>query len=257
MKIKLLLFLVSSFATIVWAQDQKVPLEYRIQQGVTFYLGFNLNSVVASRAAGDHEPTQIVKKVGFVQGVKGSALRTGENGAELTFNLKDNLSFELPGSMSIWIKPVKWKYPKDMPIDKNGQRERVFQSFFLTNYKETGYLGFQRMSSYEIGGKDQLKFWVSGFTGIEASSGRGITWADEQWHNVVFTWDPVQFKLYIDGELKAHSTIQRKIKSEELSDLFSVHCPPETVIDEFIVYDHLLSDEQVQEFYRYYADGAK
>jgi hypothetical protein len=231
--------------------DEDIPLEYRIQQGASFYLSFNNETPVAERATGDNKPGKTPKDISYDTGIKGKALKTGDKYAPLSFNVKDNLNFERAGSVSMWIKPLKWKYPKDMPVQKNGHRQRLFQGFFLTNYQKNGYMGFQRMSSYKVGGKDSLSFWIGGFKGINGGGGKDIVWPDGQWHNVVMTWDPLQFTIYIDGEEEIHCTIQRKLMNNEVSSKFSVSCPDNTMIDEFIIYNRLLNAKEVMEYYQF------
>jgi hypothetical protein len=232
--------------------DEDIPLEYRIQQGASFYLSFNNETPVAERATGDNKPGKTPKDISYDTGIKGKALKTGDKYAPLSFNVKDNLNFERAGSVSMWIKPLKWKYPKDMPVNKGGHRKSLFQGLFLTNYDpQKGYMGFQRITSYRVGGKDSLFFWIGGFKGTNGSSRKSIVWPNGQWHNVVMTWDPLLFKIYIDGKLEIKSTVQRKIMNNEVARQFTVSCPDNTMIDEFIIYNRLLDDKEVMEYYQF------
>ncbi len=240
-----------TFGLVISLFGDDIPLEYRMQEGVTLCLDFDKSSVTASRATGDNQSLKTPNGILYEAGIKGKALKTEETGIYLSFKLKDNLSFEKPGSVSIWIKPLKWKYPQDMPILKDEHRERIYYLFFATDYQKKGYLGFQRVTSWRVGGNDSLRSWFSGFEGISANGSKEIIWADGQWHNAVMTWDPLEFKIYIDGELQITTIVQRKIKDDEIAKSFCVACPPNTMIDEFVIYNRLLTAEEIKKYYEY------
>ncbi|MFA6176835.1 MAG: LamG-like jellyroll fold domain-containing protein [Phycisphaerae bacterium] len=228
-------------------------LENKLQEGVTFCLDFNSDSVIASKSSGDgsalrgREP----EGISYVTGVKGKSLESGDKGIELSYKFADNLSMENPGSVSIWIKPIEWKYAQDMPEGDNGHREVICPLFFGTGYQRNGYLGFERMSSHKVDGKDTLLLFFGGFDGINANAGTPIAWTGGRWHNVVITWDPLEYKIYIDGEFQRSTVIQRKIQDAEVAQKFSVNCPSRTAIDEFMIYNRVLTAEEVTKYYEY------
>lgn len=144
----------------------------------------------------------------------------------------------------------------DMPFEKDGKSKvRLFQAFFLTNYKPDGYLGIQRMRSHVNGGTDSIHVFFAGFKGIHAGLGKDVNLAEGRWHNIVMTWDPMNYKMYIDGEVAGLCTADRKITDDELSSHFSVCCPEETMLDEIFVYDYVLPAETVKEIYEYLKIG--
>ena len=228
------------------------PMDIKLNEGVTFSIDFNNESLSTARSGG--EPAKYISgsNSSFVDGVKGKALYASGKAVSMGFKMKDNLTFSMPGTISLWIKPVKWKRPDDMPLEKDGKsKARLYQEFFLTNYNPGGgYLGIQRMTSPVNGGKDTIMVFCSGLKGVGLWIGKEVNLAEGEWHNIVMTWDPKSFILYIDGEIAGRKTIDRKISNNELSDSFSVSCPAETMLDEVYIYDHVLSPESIGELFQ-------
>jgi hypothetical protein len=223
----------------------------QIHEGVTFHLGFDKTIAFASRAAGKPE-ARVSGKLDFAPGVKGLGLLSKEKGVSLRYTVKENLSFERPGSIAFWIKPMNWRKPVDQPNDKAGHKKRIYQPFFMTKYKKSGYLGLERMSSHLVGKKDNILLFISGFKGIQAGMSCSFNLDNGRWRYIVLTWDPLTFRLYIDGKEIAHTTLQRKISNSELSRNFIVHSPGRSVIDEFFIYKYALDSARIAKFHKYY-----
>lgn len=258
MKKNVILLLLTLSAAICVVADDSADA---IQEDVNFYLSFD-GSVEADRTNGAVKPANIsnLKNPEYAPGVSGKALLSKNQRIVLTFKRENILDFEHPGSVSIWIKPVKWLHPKDMPVDeKTGFRKTLCQNFFLTNYSKNGYLGFERLTSPHLDHHARILLFFANLKGIKANCSSYINWGTEKdkWHNIVITWSPMSFKMYFDGEFKAETTLQRALANSELSDYFTIECPAETIIDEFIIYSKALSQEQVSRFYQILSKGMK
>jgi hypothetical protein len=233
------------------------PIDVKINEGVTFSLDFNSGSFFPARAAGD-PVIQSSPKATFQDGIKGKALCSGDRDTCLRFKTKDNISFFTPGTVSLWIKPVKWKYPRDMPLDQNRHKVRLFQAFFLTDYDpDKGYLGVQRCTSHADTGSDSLSFFLLKFKNLGAGMEKSVCFNAGEWHNIVMTWDPLKFQVYLNGNLFMRTMIKRRINDNELSPYFSICCPAGSMLDEIFIYNHDLTPETVREFYDYYTGGVK
>ena len=225
-----------------------------IQEDVVFYLSFD-GSIEADRSTGAGKAINFekIKNPVFTDGISGKALVAKDKRIAMIFKRKDILNFSEAGSISMWIKPVKWLNSEDMPVvKKTGFRKTLYQNLFLTNYSKNGYLGFERITSPHPKHNARMLLFFAKFKGIKAGYSTRIDWSRQKskWHNVVITWSPLCFKVYFDGEFKGETTLQQKIKDNDLSSTFNVECPAGTIMDEFIIYNKALSKEQVVKFYK-------
>ena len=124
--------------------------------------------------------------------------------------------------------------------------------FFMTAYRKAGYLGLQRMTSHLPGKKDYLSLFVAGFEGIQGGFNRPLNLDNGKWRYLVLTWDPLVFRLYVDGIQVAHCSLQKKIMDSALPRRFAVYSPSRTIIDEFFIYKYALPPETIAEFYKHY-----
>ena len=243
------------FANQSYAEEN---IEELIQEGVTFYASFD-GQINADRAAGANKPNNIYgKKINYIDGVKGKALNGDNERIMLAYRIAENIDFSKSGTLSMWIKPVSWATTANAPQQTNTEFKKIIvNEFFLTSYQKTGYIVLQRMTGNTIKRKDTLGVFFPSIPGIKASCRSEIDWNLDEWHNVVLTWNPMIFKLFIDGSEKGKATLQRKIENTELSSNFAICCPAGTAIDEFIIYDHELSDENIAKFYDFTFKGIK
>ena len=78
-------------------------------------------------------------------------------------------------------------------------------------------------------------------------------WEAEDWHHIATTWDHEEgLNMYADGELVASSNASWE--SEEQFETFSVGgqggaMTTNGVIDELVIYDYVLSEEEVKEHF--------
>ena len=244
---------VLALATAVACSAEELPLELQMQEGVSFYQSFdNASNCLPERAAGFHKPHRCNGEAAFAPGVKGLALKSGDKACEAYFRCQDNLAFARPGSVSLWVMPVKWKRAADMQLLSNGQRKRLYQPFFLTDYQWRGYLGFERMTGYTTNDWDSLYFWILKMKGITGGAGCYINWQDGQWHNVVMTWDPLVIKIYVDGVERLKNVLQRRIvDGVDVTNSFGVCCPEQSMLDEFIIYERALTAAEVKRYYEH------
>jgi hypothetical protein len=229
-------------------------IDEEIQENVKFYLSFD-GTIEADRATGTPQAVNAarIKQPNFEKGIKGKALLAKDKSISLSFKRKDNLVFSEAGSVSFWIKPIKWKVSDEMPINKkSGFRKCLYSNFFLTAYSKNGYLGFERITSPHPGHLSRMLLFFANIKGVRAGGSTKIDWAKNPgtWHNVVITWSPRTFKVYLDGAFKYQTTLQRRLEDNDLSSNFHVVCPPDTALDEFIIYGKELPAADVLKFYK-------
>ena len=249
---KFILLILVLFGGIAYGTDASVNNE--IQEDVVFYLSFD-GSIEVDRSVGTGKAINFerIKNPVFTNGINGKALVAKDKRIAMIFKRKDILNFGEAGSISMWIKPVKWLNSEDMPVvKKTGFRKTLYQNLFLTHYSKNGYLGFERITSPHPKHNARMLLFFAKFKGIKAGYSTRIDWSRQKskWHNVVITWSPLCFKVYLDGEFKGETTLQQKIKDNDLSSTFNVECPAGTIMDEFIIYNKALSKEQIAKFYK-------
>jgi concanavalin A-like lectin/glucanase superfamily protein len=85
----------------------------------------------------------------------------------------------------------------------------------------------------------------------------GTTLANNRWHHVVFTYSGITGKIYVDGRLDGENTWIRPEGEADASLGFDVALPDhfKGSIDDVAVYDHALTDRQVQQ--HFVASGRK
>jgi len=252
-----LIFILSLAITNSFANDVKEE----IQEGVNFYLSFD-GSLEADRSTGEGKAknSASLKNQKFIEGISAKALVAKDKRIVIVFKRKDIIDFEEAGSISMWIKPIKWLHPKDMPVMKKTSFRKVLcQNFFLTTYSKNGYFGFERLTSPHLDHSAMILLYFANLKGIKANCRSYIDWGlkESRWHNIVLTWSPMTFKMYFDGKFKAETTIQRALKNNELNKNFTIECPAGTAIDEFIIYNKALSKEQIAKFYKTLAKDTK
>jgi len=225
----------------------------------SFHLTFDHGDVNADIAVGENKGCEIpVNKMAVLKkGVKGSALLLGGKSIRgVAFKAEGNFSYTRPGTLSMWVQPVKWTRGDALPSDpKHPTRKLVtYAIFFMTPYSGKGYVGIERMTSPYPTRPDRLLFWSAMFEKVPNTSIRPqIDWADGGWRHVALTWKGQEIALYMDGERAGSVFLKTRIKDDGHIQEFRIGQTTEpTLVDEVAIYSRALSDKDVEELYASY-----
>jgi hypothetical protein len=157
------------------------------------------------------------------------------------------------GSVMFWVKPVNW----------NGQDKNFhifFQAvgadglFLIYKYINSSTLNFLIGPSKPVNGKNVWSL---------ASAGVG-KWNAGEWHHLAAVYEKDKLSLYLDGQRA--STIRRGVLPPKPFTKFSVGAiAPQswktpldsTLIDEFKIFAHALTPEEVAEDFRLFASSSE
>jgi hypothetical protein len=225
----------------------------------SFYLSFDYGDVNADIAMGEHKGVQSLlnRKPLFQKGLKGQALLLGGESVQgVGFKSAGNFSYTKPGTLSMWLQPVKWVRGDDRPIDPQNPayREITYTIFFSTPFSGKGYLGLQRMTLPATRLGENLFFWSYSFEKIpNAHLAPKLDWADGTWHHVALTWKGQEITLYMDGKQAGDVVLKAKIENEDHINTFNVGIVSEpTLVDEVSLYSRAFSNNDITNLYRSY-----
>ena len=239
------------FATGICAAQNLNALE----EHVTFQISFE-DSVEVDRAEGEvalqqgkHEDIQ--DGYSYVEGVKGKALyNTNPRGHVRRYQMKDNINFEQPGTVSLWIKPVDWKkLTPDSPKQKNGRYNTITTPFFMTGWSKTGYIVLERACPEFLGRSEMVRLLFPAFKNIRSYYSKEFKWEDNKWYHIVLTWSGYNFTVYINGENVLAAAHKEQLKQSDMHKNFEVRPNAGMAMDEFTIYNKALSPEEIKALY--------
>jgi hypothetical protein len=200
------------------------------------------------------------KKIQTEDGLRGLAFLGGgsaDSAKGLLYGRAGILSFESPGTIILWFKPVGWKTSEqifealaaDAPATLSFE-ERARDPLWATSYTSNrGSLGIQRLSSPIRGSKDTLMFWIrtDRFGTTEVMS---FDWSPNDWGMLAISWSPTDVQIHLNGELLKGFTLPEDLRDSMLSGDFQVGgSSSPTLYDEVSVYNRALSSEEILSLY--------
>ena len=209
-----------------------------------FYCNFD-DTVTPIIAAGKKNPKLDAPPV-FQPGVKGKALLVGLDEQNVRRGVQypheKNLDWT-KGTISFWVKPVNW----------TGRDTGFFAMFFSTAAgKNLFYIYKYHTGEYLYLLRGENPGWLF-------SIYRPGEWKKGEWHHVACVWDPVQQAIYIDGQLMAVNRVYFPLKDLSEKKDFVIGENKRTMslknkgrmslIDEFRIYDRILSREEIAALY--------
>ncbi|MBR2439874.1 MAG: LamG domain-containing protein [Lentisphaeria bacterium] len=234
----------------LFAQDLKA-----LEEHVTFQISFE-GSVEVDRAEGEiklqqgkHEDVQ--SGYSYVEGVKGKALyNTDPRGHVRRYLMKDNINFDLPGTVSLWVKPVAWKkLTPDSPKQKNGRYNTITTPFFMTGWCRTGYIVLERACPEFLNRPEQVRLLFPAFKNIRSYYSKEFKWEDNKWYHIVMTWSGYNYTVYINGEVVLAAAHKEKLKQSDMHKNFEVRPNPGMTLDEFTIYNKALTPAEIKALY--------
>lgn len=226
-----------------------------LDEYVTFQISFD-ESVDVDIATGSAELKQqahedIRDGYQYVDGIKGKALyNTDPRGFVRRYAIQDNLDFEKPGTISMWIKPVKWeKLTPDSPKQPNGRYNTITTPFFMTSWAQNGYIVLERACPELLENPERVRLLFPGFKNVLGYYEKHFTWEDNKWYNIVLTWNGYDYTVYINGEVAIAAAHKEKLKASDMAATFEVRPNPGMVLDEFTVYNKAFSPEELKAMY--------
>lgn len=182
----LILFIVLNLVNVS-AQDNLV-VEYHFDEG---------NGIIASDSSGNSNDGTIYGAI-WVIGISGSALSFDGAGDYVEITSLDSLSFST-GSVSLWFKPTNGFSAGVAHEDLFSKEGPDSESDSLEIYLN-GDIGKLAVDFGDGGTQNRVQIYS------DLNS-----WNDE-WYNVVLTWDYSGVKLYINGESQSdYSTIMKSV----------------------------------------------
>lgn len=224
---------ISSSASPKAISSEKLLLHVSFDKGTT-----------ADISDGRETPTDIRGKAELQPGHSGQALRSGQNGATILYECKDNLDFDHPGTLLLWIKANEaWHENPPPRIGLWG----------LGNNK--GYIGLSinSMPKELCPCKRNLELSI-----FHSSKRRNVNYRIqppalgklcEGWHLVAIAWEKELIFLSIDGTPFASHRLQVPLSNEEFahSTRFALgSSQSDFLLDDFQIYGRKLTDTELQ-----------
>ena len=194
----------------------------------------------------------------FIDGIKGKAVFCAAKNDSLYFDIKENLDYSKPGTISTWILPKAWVVQtKDTPNQGKTKWKQTYSCGIIsTAYNQKGYVVLQRMTSHVPGGKDLLWFGFPCFQEIKKSNvNKPYDFKLGQWYHIVQTWDGLNFTVYVNGEELLKTAVPHKITRDYLAQYFPINISKGMAVDEYTIYDKQLSADEVKALYQRFTTG--
>lgn len=214
------------------------------QDGLLFHASFDAG-VKADTAAGNPDP-KVVGNVKLIEGVHGKAVMGGDSFVTaLQYENAGNFQIE-KGTVSFWIKPIDW-------LGERG-KAKFFNLFMQGNGSGQGYFGIEMARFNQP--RPNLLFYCLNYSNREkafTNDAESMEWPNDQWHQVVLTWDDRQFKMFVDGEVSGTAQLTSPLTKEDLhSTAFQFFGDGEehTALDEVRVWNRPLSAEEVASLFK-------
>ena len=216
-----------------------------------FYCNFD-KTAVPQIAAGDKTPHPVVEPA-YDRGIRGDALVVGLDAPHgkrgIRYAREKNLNWDR-GTISFWVKPLDWK----------GSDTGFFAMFFSAVEGRNFFQIYKYITGenlYFLRG--ELGFWLF-------AQSRPGEWKCGEWHHVACTWDSVQMQMYVDGHLTTERRIffpQKDLASKRDflvgegpgSTGYNLKTGRKSLIDEFKIYDVVLTPEEIRKIYLSDASG--
>ncbi len=210
-----------------------------------FYCNFD-DTLEPVKALGSKTP-QLEAPAVFRTGLKGKALLIGLDEQNIRrgvqYSHEKNLDWT-QGTISFLVNPVNW----------NGTDTGFFAPFFSTwAGKNNFYIYKYSVGEFFYFMRGELGFWLF-------SLYRLGEWKAGEWHHVACAWDPVQLVMFIDGQLATERRIMFPLKDMKPQQDFIIGENKKTLkrkntgrmslIDEFKIFDRILSREEIAALYR-------
>ena len=229
-----------------------------LEEYITFQISFDESldvDIAAGSADLQQQPHEDVRDgYSYVDGIKGKALyNTDSRGFVRRYAMQDNLSFEKPGTISMWIKPVKWdKLSPESPKQPNGRYNTITTPFFMTSWAQNGYIVLERACPELLENPERIRLLFPGFKNVIGYYEKHFTWEDNQWYYIVLTWNGYDYSAYINGELAIAAAHKEKLRSQDMAATFEVRPNAGMVLDEFTIYSKAFSPEEIKAMYDQY-----
>jgi hypothetical protein len=212
--------------------------------GLLFHASFD-KGLKADTAGGNPDP-KVKGNVQYDTGVRGKAVIGGDSFVtNLEYQNKGNFQIE-KGTVSFWIKPIDWLGDKG--------KAQIFNLFMQGNGDARGYFGIEMARFGQP--EPNLLFYSVNYPNREKAfinDGNSVNWTNDQWHQVVMTWDERQVKLYVDGEVSGTAQLTAPFTPADLhSTTFAFLAGGEehTALDEVRIWDHPLEPAEILSRYK-------
>jgi Concanavalin A-like lectin/glucanases superfamily/Glycoside hydrolase 123, N-terminal domain/Carbohydrate family 9 binding domain-like len=233
------------------AKDKKAKL--------IFHTSFDRFTADADMAGGDKKSSLKANlELRATKGIRKSGLLM-EKGERCRYKIAKNINMK-SATISMWATPLNW-----------GWQDNRYQYFFQTAQNNPAFrIQLYVPGKYTGGGGVGLycQFGTRKKAGFQAFSVLApLKWKIGEWHKIDASWDSTTMRVYIDGQLKAKKTLPNMDFLSMEKSYFNInqfwtgkkniHHNPEdrTIMDEFKVYDGVLSSEQIMQ--NYAADQAQ
>ncbi len=243
--------LLSSAISLTVAAADADPLASNVTFQITFDDSADVDIASGSADLKQQPHEDVQDGYTYVNGIKGKALlNSNPRGFVRRYEIKGNLDFEKPGTISMWIMPVKWdKLSPDSPKQPNGRYNTITTPFFMTSWAATGYIVLERACPELLENPERVRLLFPGFKNIIGYYEKHYTWEDNKWYNIVMTWNGRDYSVYINGELAIAAALGEKLKNSDMASTFEVRPNVGMALDEFTIYDKALSLDEIKAMY--------
>ena len=216
-------------------------------EGPVFHAGFDGDARGTFSAVPGGKVTPQVSGSGrYVPGVKGQARVLG--GRNICVYHLDGGFFPAGGSWTMWVRPEDWQ----------AAESRNFV-FFASLTHADSVREYVRVVLYKVHNETNVTLLVQNTTAGKTVSVKAPIefWRKGQWHQLAFTWDKQEYRLYVDGEpagsrtaaeLPATGRWQVRVGTPYAG---WAHVGDETTaIDEVMMWPGVLSADEIRASYR-------
>jgi Concanavalin A-like lectin/glucanases superfamily/Carbohydrate family 9 binding domain-like/Glycoside hydrolase 123, N-terminal domain len=236
---------------VMAAADKKAKL--------IFHTSFDRFTADADVAGGDKKSSLKANlELRATKGIRKSGLLM-EKGERCRYKIAKNFNMK-SATISMWVTPLNW-----------GWQDKRYQYFFQASDRTVPFrIQLYVPGSYTGGGGIGLycqfgKRKTSGFKSFSVLA--PLKWKPGEWHKIDASWDSTTMRVYIDGQQKAKKPLPNVEFPAMDKTYFHInpiwtgpkkitHDPGDrTIMDEFKVYDGVLSSEQIMQ--NYAADQAQ
>ena len=225
------------------------------EDNITFQISFDdsadVDVAIGSADLKQQPHENVTTGYKYIPGIKGKALLNSDpRGFVRRYAIKDNLNFEKPGTISMWIMPVKWeKLTPSSPKQPNGRYNTITTPFFMTSWAQNGYIVLERACPELLENPERVRLLFPGFKNIIGYYEKHFTWKDNQWYNIVLTWNGYDYSVYINGELAIAAAHKEKLKAANMAATFEVRPNVGMALDEFTIYNKAFSAKEIKAMY--------
>lgn len=210
--------------------------------GVLLYASFD-NVLQANKANGSQECTANGQINFNKNGILYKAVRLRE-GEKLSFQQKHNVNLD-KGTVTFWMRAVDWE-----PSKQTKNYNWLFS--IAQSGAEGGHIQIFKMPSPLLMG------YVGNHGKVKEITHNMKDWKKDQWYFLALSWEAGKTALYLNGKLLAKVALPKEELPRDTGNAINLQSSCGTTdFDELTIYDHALTDGEIENLYMVNKPGEK